>query len=250
MFENKNPQVIKFYLTVIFSFLGTFLYVYNGGTFLKVLLIYLGFTIISKIANVGYHRWLAHNLLEPGPIWRVIILWSIVCSALVRPLAYVVGHRAHHKHSDTDLDPHHTGLGLWNCIIGNFNSSTYRGIPIKDLLRKKDVMFVDQHYWKLYFANLAVFFLIDTDIFLLSFLLLNLRMWLNITVFNYIAHGGMAGRSPKNLPAWTAYILGYAGEQLHKNHHDDPSSSNFGRISTFNFDVLYHIYKQFVKVKN
>ena len=108
MFENKNPQVIKFYLTVVFSVLGTFLYVYNGGTFLKALLIYLGFTIISKIANVGYHRWLAHNLLEPGPIWRIIILWSMVCSALVRPLAYVVGHRAHHKQSDTNLDPHHT----------------------------------------------------------------------------------------------------------------------------------------------
>jgi fatty-acid desaturase len=111
-------------------------------------------------------------------------------------------------------------------------------------------MFVDQHYWKLYFANLALFCFIDFDIVLLSFLLLNLRMWLNITVFNYIAHGGISGRNPKNLPGWTAYVLGYAGEHLHKNHHDDPSSSNFGRISFYNFDVLYHIYKRFVKVKN
>jgi stearoyl-CoA desaturase (delta-9 desaturase) len=247
MFENKNPQVIKFYITVVCAFLGLFLYVQNEGTLFKAVLIYLGFTIVSKIANVGYHRWLAHNLLEPGIVWRKIFLWSMVSSALVKPLPYVVGHRAHHKYSDTELDPHHTGLGLWNCIIGNFNSSTYRGIPIKDLLRKKDVMFVNQHYWKLYFANLAIFFLIDIDIFLLSFLLLNLRMWLNIAVFNYVAHGG---GTPRNLPAWTAYILGYSGEQLHKNHHDNPSSSNFGTVSTFNFDVLYHIYKRVVKVKN
>jgi fatty-acid desaturase len=75
-------------------------------------------------------------------------------------------------------------------------------------------------------------------------------MWLNVTIFNYIAHGGRTGKAPKNLPTWTAYILGYAGEQLHKNHHNDPSSSNFGRQSFFNFDVLYHIYKKVVKVKN
>jgi stearoyl-CoA desaturase (delta-9 desaturase) len=246
MFEHNNSQVIKFYITLICAITGLFFYIHNEGTLFKAVLIYLGFTIVSKIANVGYHRWLAHNLLEPGAIWRKLFLWSMVSSALVKPLPYVVGHRAHHKYADTDLDPHHTGLGLWNCIIGNFNSSTYRGIPVRDLLRKKDVMFVDQHYWKLYFANLAILFLIDVDIFLLSFLLLNLRMWLNIAVFNYVAHNG---GSPRNLPAWTAYILGYSGEQLHKNHHDNPSASNFGTVSTFNFDILYHVYKRFVKIK-
>lgn len=250
MIRLKNPQAIKFFLTVIFSIIGLSLYIYNEGTFVQALLIYLAFTIISKIANVGYHRWLAHNLLEPGPVWRIIILWSMVSTALVKPLSYVVGHRAHHKYSDTDMDPHHPGLGLWNCIIGNFNKNTYSGIPIRDIFRQKDVMFVDQHYWKLYFFNLVIFCFIDINIVLLSFLFLNLRMWINVTVFNYIAHGGKNGRVPKNLPAWTAYALGYVGEQLHKNHHDDPSSSNFGRVSFFNFDVVYHIYKRFMKVKN
>jgi stearoyl-CoA desaturase (delta-9 desaturase) len=231
------------------SAICTFYYFYNGGTWLKAVACYFGFLIITKIANIGYHRWLAHNLIEPGTVWRMIILWAITCTAFVKPLNYVVGHRAHHKYSDTDKDPHHTGIGLWNSIIGNFNIVENLNVPVRDIFRKKDVMFVDKHYWKLYFSNLLLFLIIDIDIFLLSFLLLNLRMWLNITIFNYIAHSGKDGSGPVNLPAWTAYVLGYAGEQLHKNHHDNPQRSNFGRESFFNTDVLYHIYKKLVKVK-
>ncbi len=250
MLTANQQQIVKFILTCIFSILGLFTYILLGGTLFKAFLIYLGFVLVSRVANVGYHRWLAHNLIEPDRFGRIFILWCITSSLLVKPLPYVIGHRLHHKYSDTDKDPHHTGLGLWNCIIGNFNTPTSVNIPIKDVLKKKDVMFVNEYYYYLYLLNLIVFWFIDKDIVLLSFLLLNLRMWLNITVFNYVAHGGKNGVAPVNLPTWTGYILGYSGEQLHKNHHDDPSSSDFGRVSKWNFDIMYRIYKYFVKVKN
>lgn len=250
MLSTKNQQVFKFFLTCFLAVVGTSVYFLNGGTLIKAFFIYLGCVFVSRVANVGYHRWLAHNLIEPGQFGRIFILWCMVATALVKPLPYVVGHRLHHKYSDTDKDPHHTRLGLWNCIIGNFNVISNLSIPIKDILRKADVMFVSKHYYTLYFLNLIVFSLIDIDIVLLSFLLLNLRVWLNITVFNYVAHGGKTGQSPVNLPTWTAYISGYSGEQLHKNHHDDPSASNFGRVSRWNFDYMYHIFKMLVKVKN
>lgn len=247
MISTKNQQLVKFILMCVASLVGIYFYT---GTIEHVLLTYLAFIFISKIANLGYHRWLSHNLLEPGKFGRVFILWCMVASALVKPFAYVVGHRLHHKHSDTDKDPHHTGLGFWRCLLGNFNVVQNISIPVKDILRRKDVMFVDKYYYYLYFINLGIFWLIDPNIVLLSFVLLNLRMWINVTVFNYIAHGGKNGNGPVNLPTWTAYVLGYTGEQLHKNHHDDPSSSNFGSVSVFNFDILYHVYKRFVNVKN
>jgi stearoyl-CoA desaturase (delta-9 desaturase) len=250
MLSTKQQQIFKFFLTCLLALTGTTIYFLEGGTLLKAFFIYLGCVFVSRVANVGYHRWLAHGLIEPKQAGRVFILWCITATALVKPLQYVVGHRLHHKYSDTDKDPHHTGLGLWNCIIGNFNVIENLSIPIKDILRKSDVMFINKYYYILYFLNLLLFWIIDPDIVLLSFLLLNLRVWLNITIFNYVAHSGKNGKNPVNLPAWTAYVLGYSGEQLHKNHHDNPSASNFGRLSRWNFDFMYHIYKRFVKVKN
>jgi len=247
MLSTKNQQLIKFIFMCVASLLGIYFYT---GTLEYAIGSYIVFVFMSKVANLGYHRWLSHNLIEPGKGARLFILWCMVSSALVKPFAYVVGHRLHHKYSDTEKDPHHTGLGFWNCLLGNFNSVQNLSIPVKDILRKKDVMFVDKYYYQLYFINLIFFWFIDPNIVFLSFILLNLRMWINVTVFNYIAHGGKNGKEPVNLPTWTAYVLGYTGEQLHKNHHDDPSSSNFGKISMFNFDILYHIYKRFVNVKN
>ncbi len=249
-FTTSQQQLLKFILTCVFSLLGISAYIMLGGTLLKACLIYLCFVLVSRVANVGYHRWLAHNLLEPNLFGRIFILWCMVSSALVKPVPYVIGHRLHHKYSDTDKDPHHPSLGLWACLMGNFNVVENLTIPVKDLYRKKEVIFVNRYYYQLYFANLILFWFIDTDIVLLSFLLLNLRMWVNVTVFNYLAHGGKHGKSPKNLPAWTSYVLGYSGEQLHKNHHDNPSSSDFGRVSRWNFDIMYRVYSKIVKVKN
>ena len=251
MITNNHKQIIKFAFLCFVSIIGTYFYIVSNGSLSKAFLIYLGFAVVSKTANVGYHRWLAHNAIEPGVIGRVIILWCMVSTLLSKPLPYIIGHRLHHRFSDTDKDPHHTKLGLWNHIIGNFNLKvSILSVPIKDYFSKKDVVFVNKYFYHLYFLNILMFWFIDQDIVLLSFLLLNLRAWVNTAVFNYIAHGGIKGQSPVNLPAWTAYILGYAGEQLHKNHHDNPSLANFGRTSFFNVDIIYYICKNITKVKN
>jgi fatty-acid desaturase len=97
--------------------------------------------------------------------------------------------------------------------------------------------------------NLIVFWFIDKDFVLLSFALLNLRFLIGVTIFNYISHGGAKQLGALNLPTWTTYLLGYAGEQLHKNHHDHPSDANFGRTSKFNFDVGYHVLRLVTKIR-
>lgn len=245
----KQQQIIKFTLLCLLSVLGLALYFFQGGTWLKALLFYLIFGIVAKVANVAYHRWLAHKLVKPGVIGTWFFLWCIVSSFLVKPLEYVAGHRMHHKHSDSDNDPHSTSLGFWNCLIGNFKVPERMDVSIADTLRNKEVMFVQKYYYSLWALNLMVFWIIDPQIVLLSFALLNMRMLVNVTVFNYFAHGGKKLKQPVNMPAWTGWMLGYVGEQLHKNHHDRPNDSNFGKVSIMNFDITYYIIKKFMKVR-
>jgi len=244
-----HQQIFKFILTCILAVAGIIAYVMLGGTLFKALCIYLVFAITSKIANVAYHRWLAHNYIEPGKFGKIILLYAIVASALVKPGNYIIGHRAHHRYPDSDKDPHPPSIGLWNALIGNFNNPDSSGISIRDVYRKKEIMFVHNYFYKLHALTLIAFWFIDTDFVLLSFALLNLRFLIGVTIFNYISHGGAKQLGAQNLPTWTNYILGYAGEQLHKNHHDHPSDANFGRTSTFNFDIGYQLLKHVVKIR-
>jgi stearoyl-CoA desaturase (delta-9 desaturase) len=230
------------------TIVGIAWYIINDGTVLKAFYIYLGFWIVSKIAKVGYHRWLSHNHISPGPIGRFIFLWAMVSSALVKPLHYVIGHRIHHKYPDTDKDPHPPTLGFFNNLIGNFNTVNEITVPVRDLYRKKDVMFVNNNYYRLYALNLIVLLLIDVDIFLLSFSLLNLRFMFNVAVFNYLTHGGKNNVGALNLPLWGFYFIGTPGEHFHKNHHDNPGRANLGRTSRWNFDLTYEILKKVTKV--
>jgi stearoyl-CoA desaturase (delta-9 desaturase) len=246
----KYQQILKFFLICILSLAGVSSYIYDGGSIDKFLFYYFIFFLISQTAKVGYHRWLSHGMIDPGPVGRSVFLWCIISGALVRPLHYVIGHRIHHKYSDTDKDPHPTKIGFWNNLIGNFNEVTSVTVGVKDIYRKKDVMFVNEHYYKLYFLHLILLSLIDIHLLFLSFLLLNFRFFMNVAIFNYFTHGGKKIAQPVNLPAWGMWIVGTPGEHLHKNHHDCPQQANYGTISKWNFDLTYHILKKLTKVND
>jgi len=247
--KHKHQQILKFILLCIFSITGVWLFVQTDGTWTKALFIYLMFTLVKMTANVAYHRWLAHNYIEPGNLGKFILLYCIVAGALVRPVHYIIGHRLHHRYSDTDRDPHPPSLGFWNLLIGNFNE-VKANISLKDIYSKNEIIFVNNHFYKLYIINLLLWALIDIHIVFLSFLFLNIRQLVSVTLFNYLGHGGHSQCGPKNLPVIYSFLLEWFGEQLHKNHHDDPSNPNFGKTSLFNFDIMYHILKFIVKTKS
>jgi len=245
-----QQQVIKFYMFILCSIIGLSVYIYTDGTFLKACIIYIFFSVLSKLANITYHRYLAHGYFLPNKLVKILMLYSIVASGLVKPLNYVIGHRLHHKFSDSDKDPHPPNLGMFNLVQGKFNDKITNTVPIKDIIRQKDVMFVNNYYYTLYTLNLVIFYVIDPHIFYLSFLLLNLRYHFITIIFNYIAHGGKKISQPQNLPLWTSFLLGYLGENYHKNHHDDPSNPKFSKTtSLLNADIGYYIMKLLFRVK-
>jgi len=221
MLNIKQQQTIKFALLCLLSIVGIAMFFHTGGTLLKALAIYAGFWIVARIHMMTHHRWLGHNEIKAGPLGRAFLLWILVICNLVKPLHYIVCHRLHHKYSDTDRDPHANSLGFWNLLIGNLRIPKNPYVYMKDVFVKKDIIFVNKYFYQLYFLNLLVFWFIDPHIVMLSFSLLNLKILVNATLFNYLAHGGKGGTSPINMPIWMLVLLGYWGEHNHKQHHDE-----------------------------
>jgi fatty-acid desaturase len=216
----KQQQTIKFFLLCFFSIFGIAFYIVDNGTLLKAFYIYLGFWIISRIHMIAHHKWLGHNEIKPNTFLRIFFLYVLITCNLVKPVHYVLCHRLHHRYSDSDKDPHANSIGFWNLLIGNLKIPDRPYIFMKDIYRQKDIMFVNKYFYHLYIINLIFIWIIDPHIVMLIFSLLNLKILINATIFNYIAHGGMKIQSPVNLPRYVKLIFGYWGESDHKNHHD------------------------------
>lgn len=89
----------------------------------------LGVFFVTALVNmtmisVFYHRALAHKGLELSPLTRWVVVDLGIWLTGIDPKGWVCMHRAHHKHSDTELDPHspvHYGLiGVFVAQLKNY----------------------------------------------------------------------------------------------------------------------------------
>lgn len=68
--------------------------------------------------TLGFHRLVSHRSFE-APKW--LEYFFIFCGTLAcqgGPIDWIGLHRIHHKHSDTDLDPHDSHRGFWWSHMG------------------------------------------------------------------------------------------------------------------------------------
>jgi stearoyl-CoA desaturase (delta-9 desaturase) len=233
----------KFIFKFLLAFAGVCLYILHDGTLAKAIVIYLFAAAVMFFSTVGYHRWVTHNAVDATLLGKFVFYFSMISINLINPISYAIIHRTHHKYSDTDKDPHGTALGFWNVLVGNY-STIKLAVPVRDLYRKKDLVFIDRYYYRLHILVLAIFALIDIDLFLLSFAFIPFQYHIRNGIFNYIAHGGSKVSGPQNLSS-----LLRLGEQLHKNHHDNPGNGYYGRVSALNFDIGYYILRGLFLIK-
>ena len=122
------------------------------------------FTLIYGILTglgitAGYHRLFAHRSYEACLPLRYILV-TLAAGALQGSVQWWVrGHRAHHRYTDTDLDPYSAHKGLFHSHIGwlLFNPRRQPGIvDTTDLIRDKSVQWQHKH---LLILNLTMAFL-------------------------------------------------------------------------------------------
>jgi sn-1 stearoyl-lipid 9-desaturase len=195
--------------------------------------VYLIFVYGGITISVGYHRLFCHNGFKTNKFWHMLFAVSGVAFMYSSPLQWVVTHSTHHKHSDTDRDPH------LNTLSGLF-SKGYRNVPLdtwrsRKLLRKGKLhRFVDSYYVAIYIMLIGVAALISTDFILYAYLPALGFAHLVASAHNVLSHWN---NKPQDLPL-LEYIIPIGGEWLHGVHHDKPGRVDF-RSKPWHFDIGY-----------
>ena len=200
-------------------------YFYAGGTLIEFIIVRAVARFFGIFNGIGSHRWLCHNSFKPTPVGKFLMLTGLLFGGYGKPLHVVVAHRAHHAYSDQEQDPHSPKyLTFFQMWLGRFKMSTGARIP-RDFFRDKQVVFLNNHYWKIFWIFNIALAVIDLKTALIFCPITFAYGWTLNTIVNYFGHKSdtVGPRNLNTLLVWLTF-----GEALHKNHHDAPSNYTFG----------------------
>ncbi len=217
--------------------------------------------------TLGFHRLLTHRSLA---VPRAIEYFLALCGTLALqggPIDWVATHRAHHAHTDEELDPHdsHKGMG-WAHVEWLFRTNASR-IPAEerprwaaDLLRDPVYRFMEANaFWIQVSAGFALlglgYLALGTLAGAIGFVVWGIFARLVFTyhctwLVNSASHAvgyqtyRTGDRSTNN---WWVALMTF-GEGWHNNHHAFPSSARHG-LKWFEFDLTWTIIRGMQLVK-
>jgi stearoyl-CoA desaturase (delta-9 desaturase) len=216
---------IKVTLMTIMALFGVFYFFYSDGTIVEFIVIRIIAYFFCAANAIGSHRWLCHYSFKPTMFGKYFMLTGLVVTGYGKPLHLAIAHGIHHTYTDKELDPHspkyHSFLTLW---LGRYTMHDQYVIPTK-FFREKEAMFVNNHYWKLFWILNIIISVIDLKTALILSPINFVYSWTNNTIVNYYGHKQNDTIGPNNLNAILTFLT--LGEGLHKTHHANPSSYDF-----------------------
>lgn len=182
--------------------------------------------------SVGYHRLFCHGAFNTSRFWHVFFALSGVLFMYSSPLQWVVTHATHHKHSDTDLDPHEGPLKAASLLRKGYRRVPLKTILAKRLLRDKLHLVVDKYYAGIWLLMAGVMLSISLEFFLFGYLPAVGLAHLVAAFHQTFSH---IGNKPNDL--WfLEFIFPSAGEWLHGYHHKHWRAWNFAS-KPYHFDM-------------
>lgn len=240
------PNIFWIALVHVVALLAPLYWSWNN---LSIMLI--GVFLLAPIGiNVGYHRLLTHRSFT-APRW---LRYSLVTFGAILgagpPIHWAAMHRVHHRHSDTDLDPHNATKGFWYSHIlhmfvkddhetGGAHLETYA----PDLLRDPYLAWLNKYWIWFALATLPVLYVIGgVGLVLWGAFVRLILTWHIMWFVNSASHiWGYRNYETKDLTVnnWWVGVLA-AGEGWHNNHHADPACAAHGH-KWWEFDFSYLI---------
>ncbi len=188
--------------------------------------------------GMGYHRLLTHRSFKTPKAVEYVLTFLGLLALEAGPIAWVVTHRIHHRHSDAPGDPHTPREGSWWAHMGWVLTGTAQRYD-KSTCRRyaPDLMKDPVHRWfeKLYYVPLII---LGVALLVLGgWSMLFWGVFLRVT-FNF--HTTWLVNSATHLwgsrrfetdddsrNSWWVALLTW-GEGWHNNHHAHPSAARHG----------------------
>jgi stearoyl-CoA desaturase (delta-9 desaturase) len=212
----------------------------------------LNFAFGSLGVSLGYHRLLAHSSLKvPKWLERVLVLLGVL-ALQGSPLSWVGMHRMHHKHSDTELDPHTAKRGFWWSHIGwafYLTQNAYRKYAPKFMQEERFYRFFDRFV----LTNLlllqvplgVVLYLLGGWSFVVYGVFLRIViLWHSTFLVNSATHfwgyrNYFVSEGDRSGNVWWLAPFTF-GEAWHNNHHAQPRSAKIGH-RFWEIDVTWYL---------
>lgn len=208
--------------------------------------------------TVGYHRLISHRAFSCPKFVEYFWVLAGYLAFEGSPIWWATIHRAHHRYSDTELDPHSPRvMGFKYAHTGWMSRETYLPhmdpqLQAKDLIKDPLYRFLEQdgHWYRAHTLCFAIGLLVRLAILLvfgwvpaLASLLSGLAVLQIPLMLNVACHIPKWGyknyaTTDDSVNVWWVAVLAM-GEGWHNNHHASPGSAKSGiRPHEFDFSWL------------
>lgn len=189
--------------------------------------------------HVGLHRYFTHQSFNTNKFWHILLCLTAPLVGAGSPVGYAITHRAHHKYSDKELDPHSPKFqGLFNVVMVRWN---WDGVIPKLTKNLKDPWVLLAHRW--YLMIIIIFcsaLLIVDPLLFLSYCIAMLLGKLNMFSNNYVCHLPNVKINYRNFDtpdtSQNNVINGWIVGEWHNNHHARPRDWN-QRVRWWEWDI-------------
>lgn len=195
---------------------------------------------------ITYHRLISHKSFKSPTWFKIIGMIFGSLGGVGSTIQWTAVHRDHHRHSDTDKDPHNPHGGVWRFIQMQFFTMLVPSSPryVPDLLRDKLHQNFHVYYWVIHSTYATILYILDPFALVYAYLFPSFVLWHVMSSLGTFAHTPKFGTryhdtEDKSTNLW---FLGYMafGEGWHNNHHEKASDYEFGK-KWWEFDLSKYI---------
>ena len=198
--------------------------------------------------TLGFHRMLTHRSLRVPRLLECVIAACGTLALQGGPIEWISTHRAHHKYSDTPMDPHDANKGFWWSHVAWIVAANPARLTDEEEVRFAHDFASDPYYRFLERAMVPMQIVLALGLFVaggLSWVIwgifVRLVLVYHITwLVNSASHdSGYQSYDAKDLSTnnwWVAFLAW--GEGWHNNHHAFPFSARHG-LKWYEFDFTW-----------
>lgn len=176
--------------------------------------------------NIGFHRLLSHRSFKTYKWVEYIFSLVGTVTAVGSPLAWIALHRLHHRHVETDKDPHSPyQLGNWKAWFGLWKVNNINLKFIRDIRKNTFQKFLHKYYLWINIGYCFILWFINPLYVIFVYAIPACLVLHSTSTIIVIAHRhGYKNYelvTDQSRNSWIANII-TMGEGWHNNHHAKP----------------------------
>ena len=222
----KNLQILTLSAYII-TIVSLPIIQFSWSMLLITILMY--FLIFGFGVSLTFHRSITHRALTMNPIVELIGKFFASMGGTGSPISWVLIHKAHHKYSDTDRDPH-SARDVLKYLIGKYPEVSAKGM--RRLAQSKFNKFMHRHYYLIILSYGVVWATLGVEYFCYGFVYPMVLTMLAGHLVNWYTHSDYISNYRLHNTRDTSQnniIIGLLtwGEGFHNTHHRYASRVSF-----------------------